>query len=147
MWDVLLVLVWGWFCFPMVVRFVNMMKGYNKIKMIHSFGISSVKLADFQHKNEEYLKAILIALVALGLVLYCIYMNRFVKSISFGIVFCFMVVHQIIGMIYLLMVKKYGDFAYLTKSFFVSVDGVFLKENCKFSVEKNMQEKESMYLN
>lgn len=146
MWEVLLVVVWGWFCFPTVVRFINTIKGYNKIKMIHSYGIASVKLIDVQQKKEDYLKAILFALVALGLVFYCIYVNMRIKSISFGIVFCFMIINQILGIIQLLIIKKYGEFAYLTKSFFVSIYGEFSQKDCKFSVEKNLQEKESMYL-
>lgn len=146
MWDVLLVIVWGWFCFPMIVRFINTMKGYKKMKMIHNFGISSIKLVDIQHKKEEYLKTILFALFALGLAIYCIYVNRRVKSVSFEIVFCFMIIHQILGITQLLFIKKHGEFAYLTKSFFVSIDGEFSKKDCKFSVEKNLQEKDSMYL-
>lgn len=38
-------------------------------------------------------------------------------------------------------------YARLAKNCLASIDGEFTKENCKFSVEGELQEKEKMYLN
>ena len=148
MWNIILVVVWIWFCIPVITRFMNAVKGTNQIKMLHQLGHEAVKLVDFQHKKEDYVKSFVLLGGTLGLAIYCIYLNGTkIHSISWGIVFVIAFIHQIVALMWLLVVKKYGKYAYFTKASLVSVDGVFTKSDCRFCVEGDLREKEKMYLN
>lgn len=149
MWNIaLVVVVWVGICMPTVLRFINALKGLHVIKRIHTLQIASVKLVDYQHKKEEYVKASIAVVVVLCLAIYCMYVNNTLfRSLSYSIIFVLIIIHQIIGILWLLLVKKYGDYAYLTKESLASIDGEFTTKDCKFSVEKDLQEAGNMYVN
>lgn len=148
MWEVICVAAGIFFGIPIIKCFVNTMTGLNRINMMKKLGIPATRLLDLQHAKEDYVKSILFNFLSCIVMLYCIYVSiSFLHSaiLAFGsILICG---NTIISTIQILLVRRHGKYAYLTKDYFVTINGECSKTKCRFSVEREVRDEGDMYLN
>lgn len=148
MWEVICVAAGIFFGIPVIKCFVNTMTGLNRINMMKKLGIPATRLLDLQHVKEDYVKSILFNFLSCIVMLYCIYVSiSFLHSamLAFGsILICG---NTIISTIQILLVRRHGKYAYLTKDYFVTINGECSKTKCRFSVEREVRDEGDMYLN
>lgn len=134
----------AYYCITTIWRLIDLWKGHLRIRWIQKSGINALKLYDMQYGREKrgFFLAMLIGILVVVLGIFCsrrIFADLNTAYWSLSVYLILGILCMIIDLCMLLLIRKYGEFAYLTNSSLATMEGDFRKEKYRFTLDVEVQ--------